>query len=131
MYIILYAILCINICGRSIYRMSIIDQEIDRLWTAFDLARDSAQPDCARLLLKVSLLYLHVRGLQSAVRLVDDDASRMTPVLDLDEETDKTWSVLNLGYQYGSPDFERMLFRKSLQLMFSRGLQRTRIQGTP
>jgi hypothetical protein len=112
--------------------MSIIDQEIDGLWTAFHLARGSAQPDCARLLLKISLLYLHVRGLQSAVRVVMDETRGGTaPPLDLDDETDKTWSVLSLGYKYGSPDFERLLFKKALRRMFASGLRHTRVQCRP
>jgi hypothetical protein len=102
--------------------MSIIDQEIERLWSAFQLARQSAQPDCARLLLKVSLLYLHVRGLQSNLRLLND-SRRQIPPLDLDRETEKTWSMLRLGYKYGSPDLERTLFKKTLQQIFFRSLR--------
>lgn len=101
--------------------MSIIDQEIERLWTVFQLARRELQPDASRLLLKVSLLYLHVRGLQSNIRLLNDKRREITPI-DLERETEKTWGALKLGYKYGSPELEGKLFRKSLQQIFFKGL---------
>jgi hypothetical protein len=106
------------------YRMSIIDQEIERFWALFQLARQAAQPDSARLLLKASLLYLHVRGLQSSIRLLEDAPDKITP-LDLEEETAKTWSVLRLGEKYGSPNLEHTLFKKSLQQIFFKALRDT------
>ena len=101
--------------------MSIIDQEIEGLWTVFQLARGELQPDASRLLLKVSLLYLHVRGLQNNIRLLNDNRRKITAI-DLDRETEKTWSVLKLGYKYGSPELEETLFKKSLQQIFFKGL---------
>jgi hypothetical protein len=105
----------------AIYRMSIIDQEIEKLWAVFQLARRELQPDASRLLLKVSLLYLHVRGLQNNIRLLNDKRREITPI-DLDRETERTWSALKLGYKYGSPDLEGNLFKKSLQQIFFKGL---------
>jgi hypothetical protein len=102
------------------YRMSIIDQEIEELWGLFQLARQSLQPDSARLLLKTGLLYLHVRGLQSSIRLPDD--AHIKP-FDLEEETEKTWGVLRLGARYGNPGMERDLFKKSLYRIFFKGLR--------
>lgn len=101
--------------------MSIIDQEIERLWTVYQLARREVPPDCARLLLKTCLLYLHVRGLQSNIRLLNDTRQKINPI-DLDQETERTWSVLRLGLKYGSPDLERTLFKKSLQQIFFKSL---------
>jgi hypothetical protein len=106
------------------YRMSIIDQEIEKLWGLFQLARQASQPDPARLLLKTSLLYFHTRGLQSSIRL-PGDAGRIKP-LDLEEETEKTWGVLYVGARYGNPDLEHSLFKKSLQQIFFKGLQDNR-----
>lgn len=104
--------------------MSIIDQEIEKLWALFQLARRASQPDAVRLLLKACLLYLHVRGLQSSIRLPGNTRHKITPI-DLEEETEKTWSMLNLGKKYGSPDLEHTLFKKSLQQMFFKGLHDT------
>ena len=103
------------------YRMSIIDQEIEKLWSLFQLAQQASQSDPARLLLKTSLLYFHVRGLQSSIRL-PEERYRIKP-FDLEEETQKTWSVLRLGARYGKPDLEYDLFKKSLQQIFFKGLR--------
>jgi hypothetical protein len=118
-----YAILCINTPSAPMYRMSILDQEIENLWAVFQLARQAPQTDAARLLLKASLLYAHVQGLQSSAR-ISDAHDKIAP-LDLERETDKTWGVLWVGEQYGSPDFQRMLFKKSLQYIFRKGLRDT------
>jgi hypothetical protein len=103
------------------YRMSIIDQEIEKLWTLFQLARYASQPDPARLLLKTSLLYFYRRGLQSSIRL-PEDAYRIQP-FELEEETERAWGVLHLGAKYGSPDLECSLFKKSLRQIFYKGLR--------
>ncbi len=105
------------------YRMSIIDQEIEALWTVFQLTRQAAQTDTARLLLKASLLYAHVQGLQSNVR-PEDARGKIAPI-DLEKETEKTWGVLWLGERYGTPDLQHTLFKKSLQHIFCRGLRDT------
>jgi hypothetical protein len=101
--------------------MSIIDREIEKLWDLFQLARQASETDPARLLLKTSLLYFHVRGLQSSIHL-PDNAHRIKP-FDLEEETEKTWGVLHLGAKYGKPDMERHLFKKSLHQIFLKGLR--------
>ncbi|HEY3487511.1 MAG TPA: hypothetical protein VGL10_05550 [Gammaproteobacteria bacterium] len=100
------------------YRTSIIDQEIEKLWAVFQLARCNHQADTARILLKAALLYLHVRGLQSPVR----QPEIKNQAIDLEKEMEKIWGALVLGAKYGDPDFERTVFKKSLQQMFFKGL---------